>query len=54
MVDADDLRPVSYIDGRVAVAVAAFVGDTRLIDNIVFDLPADGRRNDIGRPPGST
>lgn len=36
VVDADDLRPVSYIDGRVAVAVAAFVGDTRLIDNIVF------------------
>lgn len=36
VVDADDLNPVSYIDGKVAVAVAAFVGDTRLIDNIVF------------------
>ena len=36
VVDADDLNPVSYIDGKVAVAVAAYVGATRLIDNIVF------------------
>jgi len=36
VVDADDLSPVSYIDGRVTVAVAAFVGTTRLIDNIIF------------------
>lgn len=36
VVDASDLKPVSYIDGTVAVAVAAFVGSTRLIDNIVF------------------
>jgi len=41
VVDADDLSPVSYIDGRVAVAVAAFVGTTRLIDNIVFDPSAE-------------
>lgn len=36
VVDAGDLKPVSYIDGKVAVAVAAFVGSTRLIDNIIF------------------
>lgn len=36
VVDAVDLKPVSYIDGQVAVAVAAFVGTTRLIDNILF------------------
>jgi len=41
VVDADDLSQVSYIDGRVAVAVAAFVGTTRLIDNIVFDPSAE-------------
>lgn len=36
VVDADDLSQVTYIDGSVVVAVAAFAGTTRLIDNIVF------------------
>jgi pantoate--beta-alanine ligase len=32
----DDLRPVSHADARTVVAVAAAVGRTRLIDNVVL------------------
>lgn len=35
VVDADSLRPVGRIEpGRAVVAVAAFLGETRLIDNV--------------------
>ena len=37
LVDPDDLSPVSRADGRVLVAVAARVGSTRLIDNVLID-----------------
>lgn len=37
LVDADEMQPVSEIRGRVLLAVAAYVGQTRLIDNIMFD-----------------
>jgi pantoate--beta-alanine ligase len=54
LVTADDLRPVDHIDDGVGyvVALAAFVGSTRLIDNatfrvdgteMTFDLPGFGR-----------
>ncbi|MBC7341006.1 MAG: pantoate--beta-alanine ligase [Clostridia bacterium] len=33
--DPESLEPVSTIDGEVLLAVAAFVGQTRLIDNLV-------------------
>lgn len=33
VVDARTLRPVSYIRGNILLAVAAFIGSTRLIDN---------------------
>jgi pantoate--beta-alanine ligase len=33
LVDPDSFSPVSTVNGRVLVAVAARVGDTRLIDN---------------------
>ena len=36
IVDTDNLDPVQDISGTVLVAVAAFVGTTRLIDNVVL------------------
>jgi pantoate--beta-alanine ligase len=44
--DSEDLRPVGAIDGRpVLVAVAARVGDARLIDNVLIE-PAHGGGDD--------
>ncbi|PCJ65091.1 MAG: pantoate--beta-alanine ligase [Candidatus Hydrogenedentota bacterium] len=40
LVDAEELTPVDSIKGPVMLAVAAKVGDTRLIDNMRFD-PTD-------------
>jgi len=37
IVDPDDLTPMAAINKRALVAVAAFVGSTRLIDNIVLE-----------------
>lgn len=37
IVDYNNLQPMSLIEGRVIVAVAAFLGTTRLIDNIVIE-----------------
>ncbi len=39
LVDADTLEPVSSLGGRILVAVAARIGSTRLIDNIMLDIP---------------
>jgi pantoate--beta-alanine ligase len=36
IVDPDTLEPVDTISGRALVAVAAYVGDTRLIDNVTL------------------
>ena len=36
LVDPDTFSPVDTVNGRVLVAVAARVGDTRLIDNALF------------------
>ncbi|MGB7861782.1 MAG: pantoate--beta-alanine ligase, partial [Candidatus Sulfotelmatobacter sp.] len=36
IVDADNLEPVEKVKSGVVVAVAAFVGTTRLIDNILL------------------
>ncbi len=41
VVDAEELTPVTYIDRRVIVAVAAHVGSARLIDNVVFTPPKE-------------
>jgi pantoate--beta-alanine ligase len=39
---AEDLSPLERLDGRVILAIAAWVGTTRLIDNRVFDVGAHG------------
>jgi pantoate--beta-alanine ligase len=36
LVDADEFKPVDCVKGTVVLAVAAFVGKTRLIDNVKF------------------
>jgi len=44
LVDSDDLEPVKKADARTAVLVAALVGRTRLIDNVILGdgVGADG------------
>ena len=38
IVDPDTLDPVERVEGRTLVAVAAYVGTTRLIDNVILDV----------------
>ncbi len=40
--DPDTLAPVTRLEGTLLVALAAFVGRTRLIDNALIDVPARG------------
>ncbi len=37
-----DLRELDRIDGKVIIAVAAFAGNTRLIDNMLVEITDDG------------
>jgi pantoate--beta-alanine ligase len=37
--DAKDLRPVDVIDDEVMIALAAWIGEVRLIDNVVVSPP---------------
>jgi pantoate--beta-alanine ligase len=37
LVDPDTLEPITQLDGRALLAVAAHVGGTRLIDNLILD-----------------
>jgi pantoate--beta-alanine ligase len=37
--DAETLAEVERVEGRVVLAVAAFVGEARLIDNVVVEAP---------------
>jgi pantoate--beta-alanine ligase len=39
---AEDLTPLAELEGDVLVAIAARVGDTRLIDNITITIPSTG------------
>jgi len=41
VVDTDDLQPVNHLESgsRVLLAVAAFFGSARLIDNVILDVP---------------
>jgi len=36
IVDAENLEPVKKIQGKVTIALAVFIGKTRLIDNMVI------------------
>ena len=40
LVDPDTIRPVDYVEGPVRTALAAWIGKTRLIDNILCEPPA--------------
>ncbi len=42
IVDADTLKPVEVIEGRVLIALAVKIGRTRLIDNCVLEVPHAG------------
>jgi pantoate--beta-alanine ligase len=44
---ADDLSALDAANGRVILAIAAYVGATRLIDNMVFEIHDDGIRSDV-------
>ena len=48
VVDAADLVPVEQVSGRVLLAVAAFVGRARLIDNAVVTVSTSGVEADLG------
>lgn len=48
VVDADDLTPVARLEGEVLVAVAAFVGRARLIDNMTVSVTANHVDVDLG------
>ncbi len=45
-VELETLQPVERLEGRVALAVAAFVGPARLIDNLVLDV-RDGQVREV-------
>jgi pantoate--beta-alanine ligase len=48
VVAADTLAPLEELDGDVLVAVAARVGDVRLIDNMTIQVDAQGAVADLG------
>jgi pantoate--beta-alanine ligase len=48
VVAADTLAPLEELDGDVLVAVAARVGDVRLIDNMTIRIDARGAAVDLG------
>jgi pantoate--beta-alanine ligase len=48
VVAADTLAPLDVLDGDVLVAVAARVGDVRLIDNMTIRVDAQGAVVDLG------
>jgi pantoate--beta-alanine ligase len=43
LVDADTLAAVPVLDGRALLALAVWVGTTRLIDNRMLTVPAVSR-----------
>ncbi|UCH83015.1 MAG: pantoate--beta-alanine ligase [Candidatus Latescibacterota bacterium] len=42
LVTADTLEPIDRVEGRVLLGVAVRIGTTRLIDNVVLTVAADG------------
>lgn len=45
LVDPDTIRPVHYVEGPVRAALAAWIGKTRLIDNVLCEPRAPTRPN---------
>jgi pantoate--beta-alanine ligase len=54
VVAADTLAPLEVLEGEVLVAVAARVGDVRLIDNMTIHVDAAGAVVDLGTTVAST
>lgn len=52
VVAADDLTPIDRISGEVLVAVAARVGNARLIDNVILRVDGDDVQADLGVTTG--
>jgi len=48
LVDARTIEPVPDVRGAVVLAVAAFVGRTRLIDNLAITVSPSGVETDLG------
>jgi pantoate--beta-alanine ligase len=48
VVGADTMAPLEVLEGEVLVAVAARVGDVRLIDNMTMRVDAQGAVVDLG------
>jgi pantoate--beta-alanine ligase len=46
--DAHELSPTITVDGSVLIAVAARVGGTRLIDNVIVRVDDSGVTADLG------
>lgn len=40
IVDAESLQPIAELSGKVLIALAVFVGKTRLIDNVLIEPPS--------------
>ena len=38
IVDGETLKPVREISGKILIALAIFVGKTRLIDNVILEV----------------
>jgi pantoate--beta-alanine ligase len=48
IVDAETIEPVTHVQGSVLLAVAAFVGPARLIDNLAIHVTHDQVTLDLG------
>lgn len=44
IVDLEELHPVERLEGRVAIALAVYVGPARLLDNLVLEVRGDDVR----------
>lgn len=46
IVEVERLQPIEQIEGRMAIALAVYIGQTRLIDNLVLEV-RDGKVSEI-------
>ncbi len=50
LVDLDTLQPITTLDPRGLLAIAAYIGDTRLIDNLILSRPIVREDGSVRRP----